>query len=346
MTEAQTNFSKWIDCLLDPSRTPIDQLNASREWYAWGMRQLDIDEANLHCANAGFVTETPLSSGLAISLIAAARCVQEYRRTAVFLQAMDAAIQAARARFPGETIHVLEAGCGPLAPLALAMAVRYPPEEVQFTLLDLHEASIHAAQRIAVALGVASSLRACVTADATQWRCLPEERPHIIACEMLLRALTREPQVAATLNLAPQLRPEGFFLPECIAIDGVLFNSGAYFRLAEDNVAEAPPDSAAIVELGRVFTLQADALDSLVPLSESRYAAATLHVPPHDRASQAVQFFTRIRVFGMHVLGDFESSLNQPLDAQLPREMAGVGGEASFIYEVSAEPGLRLVTRE
>src|SRR5690606_22092088 len=156
---------------------------------------------------------TGLPSGEAISPQRAALCVREHRRTAVFLQAMDAAIRAARERFPGETLHVVEAGCGPLAPLTLPFALRYAPEEVAFTLIDLHEASLASARRLASELGVEGSIRACRAEDATEVRFAEAEQPHVIACEVLRRALKKEPQVAVTRALAPQLRTGGFFLP-------------------------------------------------------------------------------------------------------------------------------------
>lgn len=352
MNDTARRFRACVDCLLDPTRAPLDQLQASREWCAWGLATLGIDERNLAQANPALVTDAQLHNGKAISPLGAVLCIREYRRTAVFLQAMDAAIRAARERFPGETIHVVEAGCGPMAPLAFSMAARFPPDQVTFTLLDLHPAALDGAKRAAEALEVAQSIRGYVAADATQYQFAPEDRPHVIACEVLLRALSREPQVAATVNLAPQLRPGGIFVPERIDVDAVLFDSNQYFQpaaLGDDSAAEqenaGAQHGAAVRELGNVFRLDAAAAERLAQGDPTHYAAAEIALPAFNPAVWELNLFTRIRVFGDHVLKDFESSLNLPEKVSLPARTAAQGGVLRFVYEVSQDPGLRLIAQ-
>jgi hypothetical protein len=336
----QPYFLTWVNCLLDPARTPLEHLHAARAWCAWGLDSLGFGpNANLDRTDA-FHLDTTLVNGVAISPYGAAMCIREFRRTEVFVQAMDAAIRAARERFPGETIHVVEAGCGPLAPLAFSMAARYPANEVSFTLLDFHPVALAGAKRLAEALGVEASIREYLEADATSVRL--REAPHIIASEVLLRALTKEPQVAVTLNLAPQLREGGFFLPECIDVDAALFDSETYFRPIGIDADLAAHRSASIQDLGAVFRLEAAELRKLKRHGNIGFEAHTVTVPPHDTKRQSFQFFTRIRVFGDHVLTDFESSLNQPQPFRLPPEVPRDGADVRFVYEVSQNPGLRL----
>ncbi len=204
MTHARSSFLEWTRCLLDPAASFGEQREAVHAWCAWAASRLGIDALVLGSGDA-LTTPTTLSAGEAISPQRAALCVREHRRTAVFLQAMDAAIRAARERFPGETIHVVEAGCGPFAPLTLPFAVRYPREDVQFTLLDLHEVSLAGARELAAELGVGESIAVCCRGDATEMRFAADDRPHVIGCEVLRRALKKESQVAVTRALAPQL---------------------------------------------------------------------------------------------------------------------------------------------
>jgi SAM-dependent methyltransferase len=341
MNSAQRDFIDWTECLLDPASTPGEQRQAAQEWCAWGLGELGVDPTGGGAVPADFASNTNLPTGQAISPLGAARCVWEYRRTAVLLRAMDEAIRAALEKFPGETIHVVEAGCGPLAPLALAFALRHAPERVQFTLLDLHPHALAGARRIAERLGAAPSIRAYVAADATRHKFAATERPHVIVCEVLLRALTREPQVAATRQLAPQVRPGGFFLPECIAVRAALFNHGEYTRPRPEPFDLAAVRAAACVELGPVFQLEAANVDRLQPLGAGRLAAARVSVPPHDAARWPLRLLTRIRVFRGHTLGDFDSSLNLPKAVKYPAAWAERGGTADFFYELSSDPGLR-----
>ena len=332
--------------MLDPSRTPGEHRQAAQEWCAWGLDLLGLDEDELATRPDAFSADSRLQTGKAISPLGAMRCVREYKRTAVFLQAMDAALQSARKRFPGERIHVLEAGCGPLAPLALPFALRNSPDEVTFTLLDLHPIALEGARRVAGELGVSESVRAFLAADATAIRFSDHDRPHVIACEVLLRALTREPQVAATMNLAPQLRSGGFFLPERIDVDAGLFDHARWHRTLTNAVKDGEEGLPSIRELGTVFSLDAYAADKLQPRGDGRLAAASVRIPPHDPDRTPLQLFTRIQVFGEHRLGDFDSSLNLPERVKHPAALGAAGGVAEFHYEVSAEPGLRLAFRK
>ena len=70
------------------------------------------------------------SSGMAISVNEAARCLLDYRRTGQFLRGFHKAILEAQRRFPGETIEVLYAGCGPYAPFFTLVVPMFPPGAV------------------------------------------------------------------------------------------------------------------------------------------------------------------------------------------------------------------------
>ncbi|HEY0548118.1 MAG TPA: class I SAM-dependent methyltransferase [Verrucomicrobiae bacterium] len=340
MNESRQSFRQWTECLLDPSRAAGEQREAAHAWCQWGFDLLEVDEHET--AGPGtFFSNTSLAGGTAISPLSAARCLRDFRRTAVFLQAMDAALRAAFERFPGETIHVLEAGCGPFAPLALPFALRHSPQKVRFTLLDVHPAALDAARHVADELGLLHSIRAFVAQEATSVRFAEEERPHVIACEMIQVALTSEPQVAATLNLAPQLRTGGFYLPEKIDVAAVLFDSGARLRAMTRNSDDAALAAQPVTELGNVFSLQAHALDKLDPGGPGRWAATTVHVPSHDLTRQSLNLFTRISLFREHRLVEFESAITQPRRVKCPVAPA-TGGNVSFTYEVAKEPGLRL----
>jgi hypothetical protein len=338
VNSARRRFLDWTDCLLDPAATPRAQRDAAQAWCEWGLALLGVDAAG--SGEGAFGAATVLRTGKAISPLSAARCVWEYRRTAVFLRAMAAALEAARRRFPGEGLHVVEAGCGPLAPLSLPFALRYPPEAVRFTLVDLHPIALEGARRIARELDVERSVRACIAADVTTLRFAPEERPHVIACEVLLRALITEPQVAATLNLAPQLRPGGLFLPERIEVRAGLYSSGKHFRLS---LVGSDETGSAITELGPVFSLEARRVEGIGAGLPRRLGAASVHVPPHDGLRTPFHLLTRLRIFGEHRLGDHESSLNLPHRLALPPALVARGGEAQFAYEISEQPGLRLL---
>ena len=336
MNTARENLLQWTDCLLDPHAAAGQHREAAHEWCRWTLALLGVNENEASTHSNAFFSNSMLATGKAISPLGALRCLRDFRRTAVFLQGMDAALRTALERFPGETIHVLEAGCGPIAPLALPFALRYSADQAQFNLLDFHPTSMEAARRMVSELGIDRSIRAFVVGDATSY--IVEERPHIIACEMLRHALTSEPQVAATLNLAPQLRERGIFLPERVDVDAVLLDLKARARALMGNSA----DPTCHIELGNVFSLDASAVENQRQDSDKRLRANLVSVPPHDPMKTPLHLFTRVRVFREHTIREFESGITQAERIKHPATLAETGGPAAFFYQMGASPGFHL----
>lgn len=328
VSPAARSFRLWIDALIDPASTPALQREAAHDWCAWVLDRLEMDGEQLDPQEKAYAQPTGLPAGEAISPQRAVLCLREHLRTAVFLRAVDAAVRAAQARFPGETIHVVEAGCGPAAPMASSVAARFAPAEVQVTLIDIHEASLTSARRLATELGVERSIRGAICGDAAAVRFAEPERPHVIVAEVLRRALKKEPQVAVTRALAPQLRVGGFFLPERIEVGpGILRGTDVEAR---------------VDYFGAAFMLDAGTTEASAPDATGRLPSVAVEVPAHARGQLAL--FTRLRVFREHTLGDFDCSLT------LPERFAGplaaracAGGVLRFAYEISSDPGLRLL---
>lgn len=163
------------------------------------------------------------SSGMAISVNEAARCLLDYRRTGQFFRGIYRAIHDARKKYPGETIEVLYAGCGPYAPFFTMVASLFSPQEVQFTLVEINGESLQVAKKLIHNMGLDPYLRECFEADATLLR-LPEPlRYHILFSETMDAALEREPIISIFLNLLPQLREEIFVIPRNVIVEGVFY---------------------------------------------------------------------------------------------------------------------------
>jgi hypothetical protein len=326
MTSERTALETWAETLIDPARSPGERRDAAWAWYHRWADLLALEPEASAAGPLESATHTRLDSGLAISPLDAARCLWEHERTAMFLRGLDAAITEAMARFPGERIEVLEAGCGPFAPLALALAARRPASEVSFTLLDIHQTNLDSALRLAAQLGLSGSITALPAVDATAVRL--ETAPHIIVCELLQRGLSREPQVAATINLAPQLRPGGLFLPERVDVHllgdspqpGARFEDlGLAFRLDAGTGAPRtrPPDAPPVAPVA----MTGQRLSPINPSAVSRYS-----------------LMARIEVFGVHQLLDNACSLNIPLKTDWPAGATTVQAR----YQLGAAPGVIL----
>lgn len=346
------NYSRLLgppaDVLLSPGADRGRLRSAAAELYALFSSVTGVGDDSNH---PGDSEETWLAGGKAISPRDAARCVLDYGRTSKFLRGAHAAILEARKRFPGTTIEILYAGCGPFATLAVPLAARFAPSEVRFTLLDVSGRSLDAARHVFQTFGLAASVRDYIQCDAASYRRGAGRPIHIVLAEAMQAALEEEPQVAVTMNLAPQLCPGGIFVPETIAVDVCLCDLTKEFTNIPAG-ADGGGDHPAGVDgggrrigLGRVLELDAESCRgrSAAGRGDGRGVSArlrgfTLDVPPGAGGGLSVMLLTAVTVFGPIVLGECESGVTCP---RVLYDLGKVeeGARLEFAYHVGKRPG-------
>jgi hypothetical protein len=278
-------------------------------------------------------TDTKLASGFALSPAGAAACIEDPLRTAMFVRGVWAAVEEAQRRFPGETIEIVYAGTGPFASLALPVMALSSPERLRFTLIDIHAESIRCLRALLSHFGLDEFVRDFVNCDAATY-VHPAELPlHIVISETLQPALSVEPQVTITRQLAPQLSPGGLLIPEKIAVDFVL-DDPVIFR-----TTEIDPEHKARTMVGRAFTLDASAGDLIV--RDGVIQLGEFELPP-ALPDSAPALLTEIHVFGEFVLRERDSGLTTPWPI---RDLEVWQGErVSLYYELGPMPGIRAVS--
>jgi hypothetical protein len=275
--------------------------------------------------------------------------VLDSARTTKFLRGVRTAIDEAQRRFPGQTIHLFYAGCGPFAPLLLPLATVLTPGQVQFTLADVHPRSLQHAQRIVEALNLSAFVREYLVCDATVYDHGQGPPIHILVIEAMQRALANEPQVALTMNLVPQMSPSGILIPERITLTAALADINAEIlgyptEGAAPGVCDGSQARRERVVLGVLFEVSVDAIRSYErrPFDDDSLeciSARTVTAKPRATGSQQLAVFTNIQVFDSIVLGDYDSGLTYP--AMLPeRDPAAAPGSISFVYRLGRKPGL------
>lgn len=162
-------------------------------------------------------TETILPNGKAISPDDAARCVIDFARTTQFLRGIYQAILHLQKNFPDEEIEILYAGCGPFATLAIPLCTKFSSETLKFTLIDIHQISLDSAQKLFQKFSLENFVKEFIKTDACTFQ--TNKKFHLIISETMQKSLEKEPQVAITLNLAPQLHEKGIFIPQKISVD-------------------------------------------------------------------------------------------------------------------------------
>jgi len=279
--------------------------------------------------------ETRLATGVALSPRDAARCALDSRRTVMFIRGIHSAIQRSIERSPDQPIHLLYAGCGPYATLALPLAMCVPPEQLQLTLIDIHEGSIEAVQRIILGLQLHDWVRECLVCDATTYVHPPGSPLHILVIEAMQKALEKEPQVALTLNLARQLSANGTLIPEEVRLDACLADLSREFALFPADHEGRPPSEKTRrrIDLGTILDLT-----SRTEMSELQ--PATFTAPARIDSCNRLMIRTRIRVFEGIVLDDYDSGITYPT---VVHDVGVVepGDRFQLSYELGSNPGVR-----
>jgi hypothetical protein len=313
--------------LVAPETSPGTAFQAVEELYG------------LLCRVSGFDPESPearldlqLPQGRAIGPAWAAHTMHDFLRTRKFMRGILAAIRSVRQSFPADRLHLVYAGPGPFATLVVPLLPLLDDDNLEVTFVEVSPYSARTLETLIRALDLGRCVRGIVQADATVCRL---DRPaHLAVLEMMQGSLRYEPQVAATLNLAPQLLPGGRLLPERIAVQaGLLHGARNQQRmLSVDGVS-----GEVFRLLGPVFELTKDCVFP-VPLAgpdpffpEVDIALSGRDEPGMDRLA----LFTEIRVFEAEVLTFWESALT------LPEVLLRTQGQRliGFRYRMGERPG-------
>lgn len=242
-----------------------------------------------------------LPSGKAISTAAAAHCLLEMKRTAVFLRGINKAIALKLSQATSKPIRILYAGTGPYGTLLTPLLPLYKSAELKVDLLDINQQSLKALYKLLGTLGLSKYIGDTFCTDATTFRV---NKPYdIVISETMLACLKSEPQVAIMQNLIPQLTESCFFIPEEITIDACLTNP----KMEMDKLMyyEKEPPAFERYLLGNVYTLSKQNLNGIL-------SCKTFLIPWIKVSFPVLKLFTSVRVFAGELLTENDSSITLP----------------------------------
>lgn len=292
-----------------------DSVNALYDFYAsiTGISAVNNSDKNIN-----------LPTGKAISPGQAAHCLLDFRRTSVFLRGIYKAILKQQQEFPGQPINILYAGCGPYASLLTPITTMFTPEQVRFHMMDIQQESLDAVQKLYDYLRAGAYIEQYICADATSYRL---DRPmHLVVAEAMQSALAREPQVAITLNLVPQMMEKAIFIPQEIRISAQLLDRD----MEMNSYMEGAPVPRRI-NLGEVYAIGQEQYGGHSPVS--------LEIPASTGSNSELHLLTAITVFEDEKLDIYNSGIT------LPQKVAAIDGfqgkQVRFEYEIGETPGFR-----
>lgn len=265
-----------------------------------------------------------LPVGKAISPGQAANCLLDLQRTVVFLRGIHKAIIKQQQELKGAPVHILYAGCGPYATLLTPLTTLFSPQQVRFHLIDVNPHSVDAVKQLYEKIQAMDYAEEIICADASSYTLAGPM--HIVVCEAMQSALAREPQVAITLNLVPQLADNAIFIPERISVTAQLLNRDKEMEgyLAEGSTPER-------INLGEVYAIGRHQYQAPKPVD--------ITIPSDITGYDELHLITEIDVFENEQLKVNNSGITLTSKVMEVREVQGK--TIQFQYEINDKPGFR-----
>lgn len=286
-----------------------------------------------------------LENGVAINPQAAAHCAVDCERSVVFIRGVYAAINTLKSRNFDSPLQILYAGCGPFATLLLPLLGRFSSDELNLHLLDIHQQSLDSVKRLLNHFGYSSYAVQTIQGDACTYQHCGQL--HLVIAETMQKSLEQEPQFAVTANLAPQLYPQGVFIPQRIDVElslcdlarekVILGERKNGWHELEKCVTRYPLATLCTLSPEGAFDelQQAKArADKLGPQLEP----TTVEIPMLPDIEQLdAALFTRICVFEQYRLGDYEAQITLPLKCHEMLPLT-VGAQYRVNYQLGSYP--------
>jgi len=242
-----------------------------------------------------------LPSGKAISTAAAAHCLLEMKRTAVFLRGINKVIIQKLSQATDKPIRILYVGTGPYGTLLTPLLPLYASTDLKVDLLDINHQSLIALHDLIGTLGLRKYVGDVFCTDATTFTV---SKPYdIVICETMLACLRNEPQVAIMQHLIPQLNDGCIFIPEEISVDASLTNPKMEMDRLMYYETEQPLFER--VSLGNIFKLNKRTIHKTLERKK-------LSIPDKTANFPMLKLFTTVTVFKDEVLTDNDSSITLP----------------------------------
>ncbi len=263
-------------------------------------------------------SEILLSGGIALSSFDAAVCVDDYIRTARFIKGTYFAIQELQQKFPDQKINILYAGCGPYATILLPLLPLLSKEDIHITLLDINEYSITFINTLLIKLELNYYDIDVWQANAITYKYPQSKSLHLIITETMFQALTREPQVAVTANLAPQITEGGMLIPEEIKLSMAysFFAKEPFLQsgnAAFDNLDTAPVKYMHQSKSNTLFSMNKnDNFSDKVSHHAFKFESSLYELPKEFSNHPDICIYTDIRIFNDITLGLAESYITNP----------------------------------
>ncbi|MDT0554386.1 hypothetical protein [Patiriisocius hiemis] len=255
---------------------------------------------------------THVDGGIALSSQHALDCLQDPLRTVRFIKATYHAIRDAQSIFKNQQIELVYAGCGPGAPIVLPLLSMFSPKELAITLVDINQSSITSVEALIKFLDATAYFRKSYLGNAIEYKHDTSLPLHIVVSETMDKGLIKEPQVAITQNLVPQLNPKGILIPEAIDIftEHTFYSKEPYFDIYK-NVLELGPTYKSS-DTQYLFSIN----KNIAPSPNFEFISENIEVPEDFTETPDVSIFAKIIIYKDLELLKSKSLISNPYCVQ------------------------------
>ena len=276
--------------------------------------------------------------GLAVSPVSAGRCLLDSMRTRKFARGLRLALNHKLQSGSNKPLNVLYAGSGPYALLAVLMTPYFKPEELQFSIIDIHRKSVDSVKEIISQFNLSAYFKEVILSDAIKYKAAENNKPDVLIIEAMLNALQKESQVAIAANLAPQLSDDGIMIPEEITVTPVFIEIHIRNAMMLGN------------DISNFTQAASHPLAPAVKLNKASAIAASKNInrpfiplvlkPEEDflLPNYELELQTTIKVWGEEMLQLSDSALTMPLKIASGEELFGKK-RITFNYNNGPLPG-------
>jgi len=213
----RTVFELYSKKLTEELTTPevINTVNQLHQLYS----KITAIEGILAPSDTDEVFEELSENGTRVNPYMAAYCFLDYLRSYKFTLGIKKLVDDKLQSGDQKPLQILYAGTGPYASLILPLTSVFSADQIQITLLDIHQSSLDAVSKLISTFNLQAYFNGYIKADATLFIPANDKQYDIIISETMDKALRKEPQIAIFHHLQQFLKPDGALIPEEIRVD-------------------------------------------------------------------------------------------------------------------------------
>jgi len=259
--------------------------------------------------------------GRAIGIFKAAFCINEPVRVQRFCRGLYKAVSDRLKQNLARPVHVVYAGTGPFAALAIPVMMQFSPSQLQFTLLEINSVSYSIVQKVLKDLELETYVKCFELCNAITWK-VPDEDIDIVISETMNYALLKEPQINIMLNMVSQLGDKVTYIPQNISV-----------LLAFDRGRDS------LTPVGDLYNFNIETYQKIIAQSAGQskwlFDTTTLNYQPLTGGRPV--YTTSVTVYNEDKLTGDDCSLNlrQPVRPKLPDKPSVL----QFTYQDGESPG-------